>query len=362
MGGSDPGDLPRIRAWPQVNYTFTCGTNSNYMHRSILMAEYGHWMAPHPGGKVKISASTNLAYVRAVLLEKVDQDESIFEAEFLLHRQIQKSGWEIHVASRAAVEHESWTSLKAGCQANGANTRALGSPARAESGSWGTGRRLLWSLAMILTPALHIARLAGTMRRRPALWGSLISSLPVLVAIYGYSACSEAAGYLFGAGHSREGNSCQESWRFIGMVSVSVILSAWNSQDTVVACLDSLRAQTFRDFEVILVDSSPTEETVNPRAGTISRSAARAEHGTVVALHAARDFGRDVGSGRDAGIQRSRLHHVSPLWLERFDLGRRWAPACRRVRREFAQGLVCDRRSLMGVRMVVARRGCWGSA
>jgi len=186
-----------------VNYTFTCGSNSNYMGRSILMAEYGHWMAPHPGGKVKISTSTNLAYVRAVLLEKVDQDESIFEAEFLLHRQIQKSGWEIHVASRAAVEHESWASLKAACQANGASTRALGAR-RAESENWGTGRRLLWSLAMILTPAVHIARLAGTMRRRPALWGLLISSLPVLAAIYGYSACSEASGYLFGAGHSRE--------------------------------------------------------------------------------------------------------------------------------------------------------------
>ena len=58
-------------------------------------------------------------------------------------------------------------------------------------------------------------------------------------------------------------NFWQGSWRFIGMVRprVSVILPAWNSQDTVTACLESLRTQSFRDFEVILVDSSPTQDT-----------------------------------------------------------------------------------------------------
>ncbi len=42
---------------------------------------------------------------------------------------------------------------------------------------------------------------------------------------------------------------------------VSVILPGWNSHRTVAACLESLRAQTFRDFETILVDSSPGPET-----------------------------------------------------------------------------------------------------
>ena len=71
---------PKVAA---VNYTFTCAADANYLRRSILMAEYGHWMAPHPGGRVRISASTNLAYVRHLLLEKMGKDESIFEAEFL---------------------------------------------------------------------------------------------------------------------------------------------------------------------------------------------------------------------------------------------------------------------------------------
>jgi glycosyltransferase involved in cell wall biosynthesis len=40
-----------------------------------------------------------------------------------------------------------------------------------------------------------------------------------------------------------------------------VILPAWNSDATIAACLESLRAQTFRDYEVIVVDSSPNERT-----------------------------------------------------------------------------------------------------
>src|SRR5580704_8686493 len=43
--------------------------------------------------------------------------------------------------------------------------------------------------------------------------------------------------------------------------AVSVILPAWCSHETLPACLKSLREQRFRDFEVIVVDSSPGEET-----------------------------------------------------------------------------------------------------
>jgi glycosyltransferase involved in cell wall biosynthesis len=43
--------------------------------------------------------------------------------------------------------------------------------------------------------------------------------------------------------------------------AVSVILPAWNSHETIGACLQSLRTQSFRGFEVIVVDSSPGDET-----------------------------------------------------------------------------------------------------
>jgi glycosyltransferase involved in cell wall biosynthesis len=45
------------------------------------------------------------------------------------------------------------------------------------------------------------------------------------------------------------------------MAKVSVIIPAWNSHETIGACLESLSRQTFRDFEVIVVDSSQNSET-----------------------------------------------------------------------------------------------------
>ena len=43
--------------------------------------------------------------------------------------------------------------------------------------------------------------------------------------------------------------------------SVSIIIPAYRSEATVAATLESLRRQTWRDFEVVLVDSSPGDET-----------------------------------------------------------------------------------------------------
>ena len=43
---------------------------------------------------------------------------------------------------------------------------------------------------------------------------------------------------------------------------VSVMIAAFDAHQTVERCLESLRAQTFRDFDITLVDSSPGEETV----------------------------------------------------------------------------------------------------
>jgi glycosyltransferase involved in cell wall biosynthesis len=42
---------------------------------------------------------------------------------------------------------------------------------------------------------------------------------------------------------------------------VSVILPAYYSHATIASCLEGLEAQTFRDFEVIVVNSSPEEQT-----------------------------------------------------------------------------------------------------
>lgn len=42
---------------------------------------------------------------------------------------------------------------------------------------------------------------------------------------------------------------------------VAVVIPAWNSHSTIVRCLEALAEQTFRDFETVVVDSSPGNET-----------------------------------------------------------------------------------------------------
>jgi glycosyltransferase involved in cell wall biosynthesis len=51
------------------------------------------------------------------------------------------------------------------------------------------------------------------------------------------------------------------------MACVSIVIPTYESQATVARCLSALRNQTFRDFEVIVVDSSPGRRTRDVLAG-----------------------------------------------------------------------------------------------
>ncbi len=46
-------------------------------------------------------------------------------------------------------------------------------------------------------------------------------------------------------------------------VKASVIIPNWNGQDLLKDCLNSLKTQTFKDFEIILVDNGSTDDSVN---------------------------------------------------------------------------------------------------
>ncbi|HUP60092.1 MAG TPA: glycosyltransferase family 2 protein [Thermoanaerobaculia bacterium] len=43
---------------------------------------------------------------------------------------------------------------------------------------------------------------------------------------------------------------------------VSVVIGAYDTAETIARCLEALRRQTYRDFEVVLIDSSPDQKTV----------------------------------------------------------------------------------------------------
>ncbi len=96
---------------------------------------------------------------------------------------------------------------------------------------------------------------------------------------------------------------------------VSVILPAWQSHQTIAACLESLRRQTFRNFEVIVVDSSPGPETrdiVSSRFPEVRLLASPRRLGP----HAAKNVGVTLARGRILVFSDPDCL-MAPQWLER---------------------------------------------
>ena len=79
---------------------------------------------------------------------------------------------------------------------------------------------------------------------------------------------------------------------------ISVIVPVYNVQDYLVRCVDSILAQTFRDFELILVDDGSTDrggEMCDTLAGTDPRI--RVIHKKNGGLSDARNVGIEVARG-----------------------------------------------------------------
>ena len=44
---------------------------------------------------------------------------------------------------------------------------------------------------------------------------------------------------------------------------ISIVIPAYNVQEYILRCLESIKAQTFRNFEIIIIDDGSTDGTVN---------------------------------------------------------------------------------------------------
>lgn len=185
-----------------VNYALANMPPVTYWRRAFHLLEYGPWAAPARAGAIRYACHHNMAYRRAAVLEIVGGDAEKLELEFEIHREMVRRGGVIWLAAGAVIEHESWYRMRDGLAANGSLKRVIAA-VRAERGGWGRAKRLAWAGAMALSPPLHTWRLVRTLGRRPALWGELLYTLPVIVVVYCYTAAAEALGYVRGAGAAR---------------------------------------------------------------------------------------------------------------------------------------------------------------
>jgi hypothetical protein len=185
-----------------VNYAMTNANPERLLCRTFLMVEYGRWLDPAIAGYIPISACNNVAYRRAALEPYRDRLDRLCDAEYVLHREMQAAGARVWLAADAKVAHENWTRLWEGVEANSDMKRLLAA-GRAQEGGWGPLTRLAWAAAMVVTPPLHVARLARSLTRRPVLWPRFWASIPLMILVYTACAWGEAMGYLFGDGNCR---------------------------------------------------------------------------------------------------------------------------------------------------------------
>jgi len=195
-----------IKAFEQpadiVNYGMM-STNDTLLAQMFTLCEYGRWMVPAITGRVPISTCHNVAYRRTTLEPYWATLGQWLDGEPLMCRDMQKSGASVWLAGEAKVAHESWSRLATGLHANRTMKRVYAAQ-RATRGHFGAGARAAWAAAMLLTPPLHIMRLARSLIRRPQLWPLFWISLPLMLLVYAAGAQSEAAGYLFGEADARD--------------------------------------------------------------------------------------------------------------------------------------------------------------
>ena len=89
------------------------------------------------------------------------------------------------------------------------------------------------------------------------------------------------------------------------MVKVSVILLNWNQWRYTVACLDSLKKQSLRDFEVIIVDNGSEDDSVPKLKKYISRNRSL----TIQLFQARKNLG--FAAGNNQGIAKSQGEYIA---------------------------------------------------
>jgi GT2 family glycosyltransferase len=80
---------------------------------------------------------------------------------------------------------------------------------------------------------------------------------------------------------------------------VSIVIACWNSGVYLPRCLDSLVAQTFRDFEVIVVDNGSTDGSLNSLEANESSLQIRVERlSKNIGFAAANNIGARLAGGK----------------------------------------------------------------
>ena len=192
------------QSWAAVSYAFMNGSPDTYVYRAMFLAEYGAWACPVPHGVSNLLPCNNVSYKRDALLSLGDDLEWGLANDFLLQERLRARGLPMCIEPGAKVRHQSNRYLKDCLAGNFRFARFIASK-RFSFGARDAVQRVFYGLACLpLVPPLRIARLFRSLKGRPSLWSSFVTSLPVICLVYASAAAGESIGYLFGEGRTQE--------------------------------------------------------------------------------------------------------------------------------------------------------------
>jgi len=190
--------------WAAVGYAFTNGSPDSWWSRSLLMADYGLFADPVPGGPATILAGNNVSYARWFLDELGEAFEKETGVDFNIQQIAIARGYKMKIAPKVRAAHSCYPRLSTLCAANYFYVKIL-AVARARVGAWSYPKRLIWAAGVLaLVPALRLFRLGCSIWSRPSLRMDFIAAIPVLIAVYHAAALGEASGYLRGIQNAEE--------------------------------------------------------------------------------------------------------------------------------------------------------------
>jgi hypothetical protein len=163
-----------------------------------LFMDYGAWVANDRRGGAEDVPGLNSAYKREVLIEFGDDLAAQLRASRLLHQELRRRGYELHLEPDAVCDHLNSSRLLWSVAEHFQSGRKFaGQRAR----HWRWGRRLLFAGGSPLIPALRLSRILRDVRRsgHRELLPRLVAPL-VLVLVA--SAIGELVGYVSGPGRS----------------------------------------------------------------------------------------------------------------------------------------------------------------
>lgn len=206
----------RLVAAQQDKYAVVAPAVRNGNPNSIVswanfLIDYGEWADPLPSGTREFLPGHNSMYARAALAPYMAQLEEWFEAETVLHWDLNRRGQQLWLENSTYTRHYNFAMWKPFLQSHWLAGRIF---AAERARAWHWTRRALYACASPLIPLVRFARVRHAVQRMRFGLGKRVRVYAVIGIGLIMDGCGQGVGYMFGAGDVKSFSAQYEFHRF----------------------------------------------------------------------------------------------------------------------------------------------------